>query len=137
MKELSKELRKTLGTGFSVSNLFNMRKLYITYPKQQTLSVKLSWSHYCELLSIVNEDERKFYEKECVNSNWSVRKLKRQLETSLYERLLLSSGKDNIRKVYELSKVGQSINNPEDILKELYVFEFLDIRETKPILEKD
>lgn len=49
MKELSKELRKILGSGFSVSNLFNMRKLYVTYPKFQTLSGKLSWSHYCEL----------------------------------------------------------------------------------------
>ena len=90
MKELSKELIKVLGSGFSVSNLFNMRKLYITYPKFQTVSGILSWSHYCELLSIENEDERSFYEKECVNSNWSVRELKRQLETSLYERLLLS-----------------------------------------------
>lgn len=137
MKELSKELRKILGSGFSVSNLFNMRKLYITYPKFQTLSGKLSWSHYCELLSIEDDDERSFYEKECVNSNWSVRELKRQLETSLFERLLLSEGKDNKKKVYELSKVGQTLNTPEDILKEPYVFEFLDIKETKPILEKE
>ena len=69
MKELSKELRKSLGTGFSVSNLFNMRRLYIIYPKFQTVSGKLSWSHYCELLSIENEDERQFYENECFNSN--------------------------------------------------------------------
>lgn len=137
MKELSKELRKILGSGFSVSNLFNMRKLYIIYPKFQTLSRKLSWSHYCELLSIEDDDERNFYEKECVNSNWSVRELKRQLETSLFERLLLSEGKDNKKKVYELSKVGQTINTAEDILKEPYVFEFLDIKETKPMLEKD
>lgn len=137
MKELSKELRKILGSGFSVSNLFNMRKLYITYPKFQTLSGKLSWSHYCELLSIEDDDERSFYEKECVNSNWSVRELKRQLETSLFERLLLSEGKDNKKKVYELSKVGQTLNTPEDILNEPYVFEFLDIKETKPILEKE
>ena len=95
IKELSKELRKILGSGFSVSNLFNMRKFYITFPKFQTLSRKLSWSHYCELLSIENIDERNFYEKECINSNWSVRELKRQLETSLYERLLLSEGKNN------------------------------------------
>ena len=137
MKELSKELRKILGSGFSVSNLFNMRKLYVTYPKFQTLSGKLSWSHYCELLSIENDDERSFYEKECINSNWSVRELKRQLETSLFERLLLSDGKNNKEKVYELSKVGQTLSMPEDILKEPYVFEFLDIKEPKPILEKD
>lgn len=76
LKELSKELRKTFGSGFSVSNLFNMRKLYVTYPKFQTLSRKLSWSHYCELLSIEDDDARNFYEKECINSNWSVRELK-------------------------------------------------------------
>lgn len=58
IKELSKELRKTLGSGFSVRNLFNMRKIYIIYPKFQTLSRKLSWSHYCELLNIENNDER-------------------------------------------------------------------------------
>lgn len=137
VKELSRELRKTLGTGFSVSNLFNMRKFYITYPKFQTVSGKLSWSHYCELLSIVDEDERKFYEKECINANWSVRELKRQRETSLFERLLLSEGKKNKRKVYELSKVGQTLSQPEDILKEPYVFEFLDIKEPKSILERD
>lgn len=137
VKELSRELRKTLGTGFSVSNLFNMRKFYIIYPKFQTLSGKLSWSHYCELLSIVDDAERKFYEKECINASWSVRELKRQRETSLFERLLLSEGKKNKRKVYELSKVGQTLSQPEDILKEPYVFEFLDIKEPKSILERD
>ena len=137
MKELSKELRKILGSGFSVSNLFNIRRFYITYPKFQTLSGKLSWSHYCELLSIENIDERNFYEKECINSNWSVRELKRQIDTSLFERLLLSEGKSNKEKVYALSKEGQTLNVPEDILKEPYVFEFLNLKEPKPILEKD
>ena len=137
LKELSKELKKILGSGFSVSNLQYMRRFYIIYQKQQTLSVKLSWSHYCELLSIENEEERNFYEKECINSNWSVRELKRQLDTSLFERLLLSDGEKNKEIVYRLSKSGQSINKPEDILKEPYVFEFLDIKETKPILEKE
>ena len=137
LKELSKELRKVLGLGFSVSNLQYMRRFYLEYPKQQTVSVKLSWSHYCELLSINNIDERNFYEKECINSNWSVRELKRQLETSLFERLLLSEGKKNKEKVYELSKAGQTLNTPEDVLKEPYVFEFLGIKENKPILEKD
>ena len=137
MKELSKELRKVLGTGFSVSNLQYMRRFYLEYPKQQTLSVKLSWSHYCELLSIKNKEERDFYEKECINSNWSVRELKRQLETSLFERLLLSEGKKNKETVYKLSKKGQTLNTAEDVLKEPYVFEFLGVKENKPVLEKD
>ena len=137
IKDLSKELRKILGSGFSVSNLFNMKKFYITYPKIQTVSGKLSWSHYCELLSIKNEDERNFYEKECISSNWSVRELKRQIDTSLFERLLLSNGNKNKETIYKLSKEGQTLNTPLDILKEPYVFEFLDIKETKPMLEKD
>ena len=137
IKDLSKELRKVLGNGFSVSNLFNMRRFYITYPKFQTLSRKLSWSHYCDLLSINDENNRSFYEKECINSNWSVRELKRQIDTALFERLLLSEGKKNKEVVYKLSKNGQVLNNPEDVLKEPYVFEFLDIKESKPILEKD
>ena len=137
IKELSKELRKILGSGFSVSNLFNMKKFYITYPKFQTVSGKLNWSHYCELLSIENEEERNFYEKECINSNWSVRELKRQIDTSLFERLLLSDGQKNKEIVYKLSKEGQTLNTPLDILKEPYVFEFLDIKENKPILEKN
>lgn len=66
-----------------------------------------------------------------------MRELKRQLETSLFERLLLSDGKDNKKKVYELSKVGQSLSKAEDILKEPYVFEFLDIKENKNLLEKN
>ena len=66
IKDLSKELRKVLGNRFSVSNLFNRRRFYVIYPKFQTLSVKLSWSHYCELLSISDDIKRNFYEKECV-----------------------------------------------------------------------
>lgn len=110
-----------------------MRKFYITYPKFQTLSGKLSWSHYCELLNIENADERNFYEKECINSHWSVRELKRQLNTSLFERLLLSDGKNNKKQVYNLSKKGQILHDAKDILKEPYVFEFLDIPDNKPI----
>ena len=137
IKELSKELKKSLGTGFSVSNLFNMKKFYVTYPKFQTVSGKLSWSHYCELLSIEDASERNFYEKECINSNWSVRELKRQINTFLFERLLLSSGEQNKKDIYNLSMEGQILSMPSDILKEPYVFDFLDIKEPKPMLEKD
>lgn len=83
LRELSKTLTREFGKGFSVSNLQFMRRFYMTYKNQQTASVKLSWSHYCELLSISDTDKRSFYEKETVNSGWSVRELKRQMETSL------------------------------------------------------
>ena len=65
LKELSKALTKEFGKGFSVSNIYNMRLFYLTYQKFQTVSGKLSWSHYCELLLISENDKRSFYEKEC------------------------------------------------------------------------
>lgn len=91
-----------------------MRQFYLTYQKCQTLSGKLSWSHYCELLSISDPDKRSFYEKEAVNSNWSVRELKRQIASSLFERLLLSKGDVNKEKVLALAAKGNEIAQPED-----------------------
>ena len=137
LKELSKVLTEEFGKGFSVSNLQFMRRFYQTYQIQQTLSVKLSWSHYCELLLISEADKRSFYEKECINAGWSVRELKRQMETSLYERLLLSSGTENKERVLELALNGNEITKPSDIIKDPYVFEFLGIPEDKPVLESD
>ncbi|HAE92239.1 MAG TPA: hypothetical protein DCG60_06275 [Tissierella sp.] len=137
LKRLSKELTKELGKGFSVSNLQYMRRFYQTYQIQQTVSVKLSWSHYCELLSVSDEAARSFYEKEAVNSNWSVRELKRQIDSSLFERLLLSKGNTNKEKVLELATKGITFSTPNDIMKDPYVFEFLGLPEDKPILEKD
>ena len=137
LKGLSDELTKYLGKGYSVSNLKYMRVFYKAYPNFDEINEKLSWSHYIELMIIKDKDKRNFYEKECINSNWSVRELQRQLETSLFERLLLSDGKANKEKVLELSKKGQVLNKPSDIVKQPYVFEFLGVKEPKPLLEKD
>lgn len=137
LKEISKILTTEFGKGFSVSNIQFMRRFYQNYQIQQTLSVKLSWSHYCELLSISDAEKRSFYEKETVNSNWSVRELKRQISTSLYERLLLTNGKADKEKVLSLAEHGIEINSPEDIIKDPYVFEFLGVPENKPMLESD
>lgn len=137
LRELSKELTREFGKGFSRSNLQNMRAFYLAYEKCQTVSGKLSWSHYCELLSITDENKRSFYEKESINSGWSVRELKRQIDSSLYERLLLSSGDANKEKVLSLAQKGIEINQPADIIRDPYVFEFLGVPENKPILESD
>ena len=137
LRELSKELTLEFGKGFSRSNLQNMRAFYLAYEKCQTVSGKLSWSHYCELLSITDENKRSFYEKESINSGWSVRELKRQIDSSLYERLLLSSGDANKEKVLSLAQKGIEINQPADIIRDPYVFEFLGVPENKPILESD
>jgi predicted nuclease of restriction endonuclease-like (RecB) superfamily len=135
--ELSKQLTSEIGRGFSRSNLFNMRKFYLEYSDVQTVSGQLTWSHICELLIVDDILKRGFYEKETINSLWSVRELKRQIDSSLYERLLLSKGKSNKEKLIELSQKGQEILKPEDIIKSPYVFEFLGMAEHKPILEKE
>ena len=134
---VSKRLSKEIGKGFSKSNLFNMRKFYLMYSKIPDTSGILGWSHYCELISIKEDSKRQFYEKETINSRWSVRELQRQIETSLFERLLLSDGKANKEKVLQLAREGQILNKPEDVIKDPYVFEFLGVPEQKPLLEKD
>ena len=137
LKELSKALTAEFGKGFSVSNIQFMRRFYQTYQIQQTVSVKLTWSHYCELLTISDPDKRSFYEKEAVNSNWSVRELKRQIDSSLFERLLLSRGDANKEQVLALAEKGIEIAEPADLIRDPYVFEFLGIPEDKPMLESD
>lgn len=137
LKQLSKELTREFGKGFSRSNLQNMRAFYLAYPICQTVSGKLSWSHYCELLTIADTNKRSFYEKEAVNSGWSIRELKRQISTSLYERLLLSEGKTNKETVLALAEKGIEMAEPLDIIKDPYVFEFLGVPENKPMLESD
>ena len=137
LKQLSKELTAEFGKGFSRSNLQNMRAFYLAYPICQTVSGKLSWSHYCELLSISDDNKRSFYEKESINSGWSVRELKRRIDSSLYERLLLSNGDVNKEKVLSLAQKGIEISQPADIIRDPYVFEFFGVPENKPMLEGD
>ena len=137
LKILAKTLTAELGKGFSRSNLYNMRQFYLYHRKIQTVSGKLSWSHYCELLNLSDESKRLFYEKEAENACWSVRELKRQLDSSLFERLLLSSGNSNKERVLELAVKGNELSKPADMIRDPYVFEFLGIPEDKPLMEGD
>lgn len=137
LKELSKVLTDEFGKGFSRSNLQNMRAFYLTYEKCQSVTGKLTWTHYCELLSISDESKRSFYEKETINSGWSVSEMKRQISSSLYERLLLSNGEASKERVLALAQNGIEIMQPSDIIRDPYVFEFLGIPENKPFLESD
>ena len=137
LKELSKALTAEFGKGFSRANLYNMRQFYLSYEKIQSVTGKLTWTHYCELLTISDPDKRSFYEKEAVNSNWSVRELKRQIDSSLFERLLLSRGDANKEQVLALAENGIEIAEPADLIRDPYVFEFLGIPEDKPMLESD
>ncbi len=137
-EEVSKVLSEKLGRGYSRTNLYNMRLFHLRYPDFNTVPKNITWSHLCEILVIEDDHKRSLYAKEIENAKWSVRELKRQLETSLFERLLLSKGELNKKEVLKLAKEGQSIEKPEDILCEPYVLEFLGIPENKPLLfEKD
>ena len=116
------DLRKRYGKGFSRSNVIYMRLLYLKYPKSQTLSDQLSWSHYVELLMIDDDLERSFYEKQCIKENWSIRELKRQKNSALFHRIALSKDKKGI---LELSQKGHVVRRANDIIKDPYILEFL------------
>ena len=149
--ELSKYLTERMGRGYSVTNLKQMRKFYQVYADDQigqmlsdqlrnlpTVSTgrkfPLSWSHYLKLMRIDNVDERHFYEIEAAQNHWGVEELKRQFNSALYERLALSRDKD---KVVELSKKGQIIEKPQDMLKDPYILEFTGLQERSEYSETE
>jgi predicted nuclease of restriction endonuclease-like (RecB) superfamily len=135
LKHLSEQLSNKFGKGFSAQNLANMRQFYLTYSKDnifQTVSREsengftLSWSHYLKLMRISNPEERRFYEIEAKDNNWSLRELQRQFDSSLYERLALSRDKEGVKA---LAHEGQVIDTPKDIVKDPYVLEFIGLPE--------
>lgn len=134
LKRLSHDLIERYGKGFGMSNVNKMRKLYLTFPILQTLSAKLSWSHYVELLKINDPQERSFYMHECEQNNWGVRELKRQMNSMLFQRLALSKNKE---EVMMLAEKGQIIEKPEDVVKDPYVFEFVGLPELPVYKEGD
>lgn len=140
LKELSIRLTNKFGKGFSVENLDRMRYFYKTYSKTNSSTVltnlqfSLSWSHYLKLMRIDNPEERKFYEIEAIENNWSLRELQRQFDSSLYERLQLSRDKEGIK---ELSQKGQIIEKAEDVVKDPYILEFLGLQELPQYSESE
>ena len=144
-------MTENFGKGYSPDNLKLMRKFYNVYsndrigetvfPQSEKLpstetgrKFYLSWSHYLKLMRIDNVDERHFYEIEAAKNNWSLSELKRQFNTSLYERLVLSTDKENIKR---LSTDGQIIETPSDLVKDPYVLEFLGLPELSEYSETD
>ena len=134
LTSLAKLLRAKLGKGFSRPSLYNMRRFYLMYPKIQTVSGKLSWSHICELITIDDDLERSFYEKECIAEHWNVRSLRRQMDSALYLRLASSKDKEGI---LQLAHKGASQQRPEDIVKDTYTLEFLGLPEQTRYSESD
>lgn len=156
INNLSKKLLNEFGRGFSGDTLKNARKFYLIYRERisetvfslfaiekseavlnllnNNMSLQLSWSHYLQLMRIENADERSFYEIEAVKSNWSVRTLQRQYNSSLYERLALSRDKSEVMR---LSEEGNVITKPQDIVKQPTVLEFLGLEEKAKYVESD
>ena len=141
IETLAERLTSHFGKGFSGRNLRQMRQFYLVYRIRQTVSAKfdlpdftLSWSHYQLLMRIDNEQARSFYQIESQASNWSVRELKRQINSGLFERLNLSRDKEAVK---ELSTRGLIINRPEDAIKEPYVLEFLGLDVKNSYSESD
>ena len=158
LKELSTLLTRDFGKGFSVDNLENMRRFYLSYLKSETLSrisdklisetpsrkfntinqlpeiLQLSWSHYLILIRIENVEERKFYEIEAHKNNWSVRELQRQHDSDLYTRLVLSRNKEQVKA---LSEKGLVVEQAKDAVKDPYILEFLGLQEHTAYSETD
>jgi len=134
LENLSKDLTLKSGKGFSRSNLTYMRMLYRKYPICETLSHKLTWSHYYELLKVDDDLARDFYEKQAIKENWTIRELKRQKKTGLFHRLALGKNKEEI---LNLSKEGQIIASEQDFVKNPHVFEFLNFPENYKYSESD
>jgi len=159
IRQLSLDLTGEFGKGYSKSNLEYMRQFYKTYQRrhkqiaqplpgeskkpakivqsvvgQSSSPFTLSWTHYIQLLKIDSDNERDFYEIEAASGNWSVRELRRQVNSSLYERRALSRDKKSVKR---LSKRGQLIERPADTLKDPVVLEFLELKEDNSYSETD
>ena len=109
LHNLSRDLTLLYGKGFSHSNINKMRKMFLSFPILQTVSAKLSWSHYVEILKSDDAMEISFYTKECEKCNWSVRELKRQMESMLFHRLALSTNKDSLVMQYAMQGISNNL----------------------------
>ena len=136
LKYLAKQLTAEFGKGFTERNLQVMRQFYLAFPNAHTLCAELSWSHYRLLTRVVDDKKREFYGRECVESGWTVRQLERQINSFFYERLLATqkSGKESVRN--EIQTLEPK-TDPDYILKDPYILEFLDLKKNKKYHESE
>jgi predicted nuclease of restriction endonuclease-like (RecB) superfamily len=134
LDKLSEDLTLKYGKGFSRSNLFQIRQFYLKFPKIQTVSGFLSWSHVVEIIKAENPLEIEFYTQQSAKENWSVRELKRQMNSMLFHRLALSRNK---KEVLKLAKKGLDVQDPIDLIRDPYVFEFLNIPQQEQFTESE
>lgn len=134
IKTLAQELSKDFGSGFSVRQLQTCRQFYIEFPIAHTLRAQLNWSQYRLLLRIKNQDKRTYYIEESCKNNWSARQLERQINSQLYERLLMSNDKEKVLAVAKNEAVPE---NPKEIIKDPMILEFLGLKPQASYYEKD
>ena len=134
IKYLSEELQPEYGSGFSKRQLERYRHFYRIFPIASTLWTQLSWSHYKLLTSIDNGDKREYYIAETVKNNWSVRQMERQINSQLYERLLMSNDKESVLAIARNEKLPTT---PQEIIKDPMILEFLGLRRESAYYEKD
>ena len=134
IKTISEQLQPEFGSGFSVRQLERYRQFHRTFPIASTLRTQLSWSHYKSLLSVSNPDKREFYIAESVKNNWSARQLERQIDSNLFERLLLSNDKEAVLAV---AKGEQQPSEAKQIIKDPMYLEFLGLKREAAYYEKD
>lgn len=131
IKRISERLTKEFGKGFSTRNIRNMRQFFLSYPIWQTVSAKLSWSHYLKLISVSNSKARQYYTEEAVAGKWSVRQLERQIATQYYERLL-STHRD-ASEVEERIKMNLPARpekfDPLTLVHDPFILEFIGAKE--------
>lgn len=129
LEHLSHQLQTDFGKGFDVSNLRNMRQFYLVYSIQETVSPELSWSHYCKLMRLDNPNARVWYMNECIEQNWSVRALERQINALYYERLLSSKEKQPLIDEATQKTLPLKVD-VKNYLRDPYILDFLNLPET-------
>ena len=134
LEELSRQMTRDFGKGFTVTNLKYMRQFYLTFPNRHALRDELSWTHYRLLIRVANANARQFYLEEAVKSQWSTRQLDRQINSFFYERLLTSQNKEAAAQEIQTLEPPKM---PEDIIRDPYVLEFLGIKQNADFYEKD
>ena len=134
IKNLAKQLEPEYGSGFSVRQLEMCRQFYRLYPIANALRSQLNWTQYRMLIQIEDPDKRLYYELESVNNNWTARETERQINSQLYERLLLSNDKDAVLAVARKERIPQS---PLEIIKDPMYLEFLGLEREAAYYEKD
>ncbi|MBP3528486.1 MAG: DUF1016 family protein [Alistipes sp.] len=134
LQNVALEIEKEFGSGFSVRQLERARQFYRTYPIASAVRTQLNWYQYRLLIQIDDKDKREYYELEATNNNWTGRELERQINSGLYERLLLSNDKKAVLEVARKERIPES---PTEIIKDPMVLEFLGLRPEATYYEKD